>query len=83
MKSCHDHGHAYKEKYLIGADLQFKGLIHCLHGRKADILLEVLRVLHLDLKAARDYPTGPSLSIYETSKPFYTVTHFFQKGFTS
>ena len=54
-------------------------------GMHADVVLEEPRVLHLDLKAARrglSFHTGWSLSI-ETSKPAYTVTHFFQQGHTS
>jgi hypothetical protein len=44
----------------------------------ADFVLEELRVIHLDPKAAgRDCSTG---SQEETSKPIYTGTHFLQPG---
>jgi hypothetical protein len=64
------HGNSYKRKHLIGAGLQFKGLIHYDHGRKHDrtqagmVLEKELRVLHLDIQTAgRDCYTKPSLSI--------------------
>jgi hypothetical protein len=58
MKRLYDHGNSFKEKYLTGAVLQFRGLVHCLHFRKhssvqADMVLErELRVLHLNVQAA-------------------------------
>lgn len=48
----------YKEKHLIGAHLQFRGLVHFYHGRKhgdtqGDMVLEKeMSVLHLDPHAA-------------------------------
>jgi hypothetical protein len=47
-----------KKKNLIGAGLQFRGLVHCHHDRKhgslqADMVLErQLRILYLDSSAA-------------------------------
>ena len=46
--------------YLIGASLQFRGLVHYCHGKnhgaeQANMVLEKkLKVLHLDLQAAGD-----------------------------
>ena len=39
------HGNSYKGKHLIGAGLQFRGLVHCHHGWEhggvlADMVLE-------------------------------------------
>jgi hypothetical protein len=34
MKGHHDHSNYFKEKHLIGASLQFRGLIYYQHGRK-------------------------------------------------
>jgi hypothetical protein len=53
----HDQGKSYKEN-IIGAGLQFQRVSHYHPSRKhgsvlADLVLEELRVLHLDLKAAR------------------------------
>jgi hypothetical protein len=54
MKRHHDRGNSYKGKHLIGAGLQFGGLVHYHHGRRdggtqADIVLKKEhRVLHLD-----------------------------------
>jgi hypothetical protein len=56
------------------------------HGSmQADMVLEELRVLHLDAKAARRRLRA-TLGIargYETLKPTYTVTYFLQQGHTS
>jgi hypothetical protein len=46
MKRHHDYSNSYKEKYLIGAGLQFTGFILYHHGRKhgniqADMVLEM------------------------------------------
>jgi hypothetical protein len=55
VKRHHDHGNSYKEKHLIGAGLQFRGLIHYCHDLKhasiqEDMMLEKeLGVLCLDL----------------------------------
>jgi hypothetical protein len=56
-------------KYLIGADLQFRGIVHCHHGRKNGgmqtdmVLARYLRVLHRDWQAAgRASDTRPLLS---------------------
>ena len=47
-------------------------------GVQAGMVLEKeLRFLHINPKA-----TGSGLSIYETSKPSSTVTHFLQQGHT-
>jgi hypothetical protein len=56
----HNHGNSYQRKHLIGAGLQFRGLVHYHYGRKhggvqADMVLEKTRVLRLDLKASGDY----------------------------
>ena len=45
VKRHHDHSSSYKGKYLIGAGLQFRGLIHYHHDKKhgnmqADMVLE-------------------------------------------
>jgi hypothetical protein len=45
VKSHYDHSNFYKEKYLIGGWLQFRGLVYCHHGIKhdsmqADMVLE-------------------------------------------
>lgn len=34
MKIIYDHGNTYKGKHSIGADLQFKALVHYHHGRE-------------------------------------------------
>jgi hypothetical protein len=34
MKRHHDHGNTYKRKHLIGASLQFSGLVHYHHDRE-------------------------------------------------
>ena len=54
MKRHHDYSTFYTGKHLIGAGLQFKGLVHYYHGgMQVDMVLEKeLRVLHLDLQAA-------------------------------
>ena len=46
----------YKGKHFIGTGLQFRGLFCDYHGGKhggtqADVVLEMLRVLHLDQQA--------------------------------
>jgi len=70
MKRHHNHSNSYKGKHLIGAGLQFRGLVCYCHGRKhvgkqADLVLKrQLRVLHLDLKAA-----GSDSDSSEISKP--------------
>ena len=33
VKRHHDHGNSYKRKHLIGAGLQFRGLVHYHRGR--------------------------------------------------
>lgn len=38
IKKHHDHGNSYKVKYLIGAGLEFIGLIHSHHSRKHDLV---------------------------------------------
>jgi hypothetical protein len=70
VKRHHDRGNSSKGKHLIGASLQFRGLVHYHHGGKhggmqADTVLEEqLRVLHLDQQAAgRECHTGIGLSI--------------------
>ena len=35
-KRYHDHGNCYKGKHLIGAGLQFGGLVHYHNGEKHD-----------------------------------------------
>jgi hypothetical protein len=55
VKRHHEHGNSYKGKHLIGAGLQFRGLVHYHHGRKhgsiqSDMMLEKEpRILHLDI----------------------------------
>ena len=47
------------------------------------VLEKELRVLHLNLKATgHELRHWHGLSIYETSKPTPTVTHFLQQGHT-
>jgi hypothetical protein len=52
VKRHRDHGNSYKGKHVIGAGLQFRGLVYYHHGgkpgsMKADMVLEnELRVLH-------------------------------------
>jgi hypothetical protein len=53
----HDNSDSYKCQHLIGAGLQFRGLVHYHHRGKygriqTDVILEELRVLHLDQQAA-------------------------------
>ena len=53
MKRHHDHSNSYKGKHLIRAGLWFRGLACYCHGGKqdgmqADMVLEKLRVLHLE-----------------------------------
>ena len=69
VKRHHEHGNSYKGKHLIGAGLQFRGLVHYHHGRKrgsvqSDMMLEKeSRILRLDLQVAgREKHTGPGLS---------------------
>ena len=70
MKRHHGHhGNSYKGKHLIGADLQFRGLVHYPHGGKhggmqADMMLgKYLRVLYSDPQPSeRKRNTGPGLS---------------------
>ena len=54
VKKHHGQGNSYKGKHFIGVGLQFRGSVHYHHGGlQADVVLEkLLRVLHLDLKAA-------------------------------
>jgi hypothetical protein len=68
---------------------RFKGLIHYHHGGKhgsiqADMVLkEKLRVLHLDLKAARRrlmLPQWVELEHEEPWEPAYTATHSSNKA---
>ena len=53
MKRFHDHGNSHEGKHLIGASLQFGGLICYYHGDvQTDIVLRKdQRVLHLDPQA--------------------------------
>ena len=57
MKKYHDHSNSEKEKYETGGWLTIsEGFICYSHGREcgsiqADIVLEKLKVLHLDLQA--------------------------------
>jgi hypothetical protein len=58
VKRHHAYRNSYQRKYLIGARLQFRGLVHYCHGRKhgglqADMVLERwLRVLRLNKQEA-------------------------------
>ena len=47
-----------KENISLGLVYSFRGLIYYHHGKKADLVLEKeVRVLHLDLQAAKgDWP---------------------------
>ena len=67
-------------KDLIGAGLQFRGLAPGYHG---GMVLEELRVLHLDLQAARR--ENKTLAWLEHLKPQSppSETHFLQQGHTS
>ena len=82
MKRHHDHCNSYKGEHLIGAGLQFRGLVHFCHGGKhsgvqLDTVLEKgLRVLHLNPEGAG----GPIGLASDTSKipshtPSPTKTH--------
>ena len=58
MKRHHDQGKSYKGQHLIKAGLQVKGSVHYHHGRnhgsvQEDMVLEELKVLHLDVKEVR------------------------------
>ena len=61
VKKHHDHSNYFKGNRLIGADLQFTVLVHCPHGGKHGGVQpdkgheeeEDLRILHLDVKAAK------------------------------
>ena len=55
MERHNDHSNSFEGKRLIGSGLQFRG--YCYHGGKhdgmqADMVLEKVRVLYLDPKAA-------------------------------
>ena len=58
MKRHRGYSNSYKGWHLIGAGVQFRGLVHCHHGGKhggmqADMVLErKLRVLHMDPQGA-------------------------------
>ena len=73
-----------RRKHLIGAGLQFRGLVHYHHDRKhgsvqAGMVLEKeLRVLYLVLKQEKT----DSSSLGRGSEPTPTVTHFLQQGHT-
>ena len=76
MKRHHDHGNSYERKHLVGAGLQFRGLVHYLHGVKhgsmqAVLMLErELRVLYPDrLAARRERVTLGLTSAFETPRP--------------
>ena len=87
VKRYHDHNNSYKRKYLTGAGLRYRGLVHHHHDieNKANMVLEKkLRVLHFDLKATGS-ELCPALGVvwtFETSKSTPTVTHLFQQGYT-
>jgi hypothetical protein len=56
VKRHHDQGNSYKGQQLIGSPYSFRDSVHYYHGRKhgsiqADVGLEKLKVLQLDLKA--------------------------------
>ena len=60
MKRYRGYSNSFKGQHLVGAGLQFRGLVHYHYGRKhggvqADMVLEKTRVLRLDLKASGDY----------------------------
>jgi hypothetical protein len=70
VKRHHDQGNSYKGQHFIGAGLQVQRFSHYHHGGKhgsvqAGMVLEELRVLHLDPKAEEEdlYHTGYSLGI--------------------
>ena len=65
----HDQGKSYKGQHLMGPAYSFRGSVHYHHGGKhgnmqADMVLEELRVLHLDLKAARRLASTGRLSFH-------------------
>jgi phenylalanyl-tRNA synthetase beta subunit len=70
---------------------RFRGSVHYHHGGKhgsiqADVVLEELRVLHFDPKAARrrlSFHTGWSLNKEDLKACLYSVTCFFQQGHNS
>ena len=59
VKRHHDHSTSDKEKHLIGAGLQFRGLVHYHHGKRYGgmqahtVLEKELGVLQLDLQEAK------------------------------
>jgi hypothetical protein len=87
-----------KENISLRLAYSFRGLVLYHHGRKygimkADMVLEELRVLHLELKAARRRLSSTSSQeeilvpplgevAYETLKPTPTVTKFLRQGQT-
>jgi hypothetical protein len=87
MKRHHNHGNSDKRKHFTGTDLQFRGLVHCHHGRdhetmQADLALERNQgVLHLD-------PQQQGLEHLKTVKPTVSETlppnrpHPLQQGHT-
>ena len=82
VKRHHGHDNSYKGKYLIGADLRFRGLVHYHHGGKhssmqAHMVLEKeLRVLHLDLyTVGRDWEPRACLQHLRPQGP-PPVMHF-------
>ena len=83
----HDQGNSYKGHHLIGATLRFRSSIHYHQGGnhgsiETDMVLEELRVLHLDCKAARRR-LASSLAKRRVLKSTPTVKHFLQQGYTS
>jgi hypothetical protein len=69
VKRYHGHLKPYTGKHLMGAGLQFRGLVHCHHDRKlgivqADMVLESSGEFYLHLQAAGRHrkPTWPGLN---------------------
>jgi hypothetical protein len=75
VKRHHDPGNSYKRKHLIGAGLQFRGLVHH-HGKtyggmQAVLVLEKeLRVLHIDPKAAEGNCVSDIKMLFISPTPF-------------
>ena len=78
-----------KENISLGLASSFRGLVHCncgaeawQHaGRQTDMVLEELRALPLDLKAARE--RHRETQYLRLQSPTSTVKHFFEQAHTS
>jgi len=74
VKRHHDQGNSIKDNVELGLAYQFRGSVHCHHGRKqgnvqADMVLEEPRVLHLNPKEARSRLSHEKLGEESQSPP--------------